>query len=352
MRECPGSTKRPLITVGVTTYNRPELLRECVESILRQTYPNFEILIGNDYVPSPVTFESLGMSPDPRIKIVNHAENIGAWANHNFLLKQARGEWFTWLADDDLIRKDFFAMFQTVIADQKIDAVFCNYESGPIPSPSFISPVTTGGPYINNSIDFLQKLAKRSIKTIGLYGIMRREMIVSMGGYLRVGNKVNFAERLFPFHFALNGKIAFINENCHFFRAHLGSPSAVQEDIDGFFSSTSQFLDYIERHYKTMIPVSLYSGIMLDTLKWMLRDCVHVVGRDRQIGVVSRVFRAFKSSVAMCQVHLKKGAWLGVLPFVATLVLSEAYCWQKADVKAKIAATWEILLHARSKLTV
>ena len=59
----------PVVTIGITSYNRPDLLREAVLSIINQTYINFELLIGNDYIKTPVTFNMLGIDPDPRVKI-------------------------------------------------------------------------------------------------------------------------------------------------------------------------------------------------------------------------------------------------------------------------------------------
>ncbi|MGZ9148858.1 MAG: glycosyltransferase family 2 protein, partial [Candidatus Deferrimicrobiaceae bacterium] len=39
---------RPLVSVIVPTYNRPEMLADCLRSILHQTYPNVEIIVVND----------------------------------------------------------------------------------------------------------------------------------------------------------------------------------------------------------------------------------------------------------------------------------------------------------------
>jgi len=337
---------RPRVTIGVATYNRPELLKECVQSILHQTFPYFEVVIANDYVPVPVTFESLGIPEDPRIKIVNHSQNIGAWANHNFLLRNARGEWFTWLADDDLIHQGFFEFFRAIHEEHEIDAVFCNYESASSPSSSFSSPISTPIFSVEDPIHFLKKLANRSINTIGLYGIMRREMLVSMGGYLRVGQKVNFGERLFPFYFALNGNIVYVNERLHFFRAHSGSPSATQEDMSGFFSSTSEFLVYVEDNFRESIPPTSYSQIKLDTMKWMLRDCVHVVGRSQSVGIVRKIFFSFKGSMVLCKRHLSDKSSFLIMPFVVAIVFSEAYNWLKSDVKSMLILSREMLLKA------
>ena len=38
----------PLVSVGIITYNQKEYLKECIESVLEQDYPNIEIVIGDD----------------------------------------------------------------------------------------------------------------------------------------------------------------------------------------------------------------------------------------------------------------------------------------------------------------
>ena len=94
------------ISIGVTTYNRNNLLKRAVKSILNQSYKNYEILIGNDFVKKKINCKSLGFT-DSRIKIYNHQKNLGEVENMNFLLNKSKSKWFTWLADDDFLEKDF-----------------------------------------------------------------------------------------------------------------------------------------------------------------------------------------------------------------------------------------------------
>ena len=54
--------------IGITTYNRPEMLREAVISIINQTYDNFELLIGNDYIETTVTFDKLEINKSKNIE--------------------------------------------------------------------------------------------------------------------------------------------------------------------------------------------------------------------------------------------------------------------------------------------
>ena len=93
----------PLITVGIASYNRPHLLYRAIESVKSQTYKNLEIIVSDNGSNNP---DVTGMihefsTHDSRVKAFIHAENRGAFFNFRFLLKEASGKYFIWLADDD-----------------------------------------------------------------------------------------------------------------------------------------------------------------------------------------------------------------------------------------------------------
>lgn len=101
----------PLVTIGVPTFRRPELLTRTLECIARQEYPNIEVLIA-DNAPEPNEAERVAASFRGRLSNLRyhrHEENIGAIANFFYLLREARGEYFMWLADDDEISPDYVA---------------------------------------------------------------------------------------------------------------------------------------------------------------------------------------------------------------------------------------------------
>jgi len=97
----------PSVTIGIPTYNRADsYLKEAVESGLNQTYPNIEIII-SDNCSSDNTEMVVKAFTDIRIRYHRHDVNIGANNNFNFCLKQATGDYFLLLQDDDLIDDDF-----------------------------------------------------------------------------------------------------------------------------------------------------------------------------------------------------------------------------------------------------
>lgn len=93
--------KQPLITVGITTYNNEKTISRCIQSILDQTFKDFEVLIINDG-SNDGTFQVLeNYSTDPRIQIINEDENLGAPTRHNQLAKLAKGKYLAKIDADD-----------------------------------------------------------------------------------------------------------------------------------------------------------------------------------------------------------------------------------------------------------
>lgn len=94
-----------MISVLITTYNRPALLRDAIASVLKQSYQDFEVVVIDDCSDEPVDAVIDGFN-DPRIRLVRNASNMGALGGDTaimrlFLQEHCRGEFFVYLCDDD-----------------------------------------------------------------------------------------------------------------------------------------------------------------------------------------------------------------------------------------------------------
>lgn len=120
-------TARPLFSIGVPTYNRKPLLLHTLRSIERQTFGDFEVLVGNDDVREELSPADLGIA-DARFRFINHVRNVGEIRNMNALLAQATGTYFTWQFDDDFYATDFLAgMHAAIAAHRSPQAVFSGF---------------------------------------------------------------------------------------------------------------------------------------------------------------------------------------------------------------------------------
>jgi len=120
------SSRRPLISGGVLSYKRPRLLSYALDSVARQTYPNLEVLISDNGSQSP-EIRSVVAEFSERCRGVRaffHEENRGAFWNFRFVLEQASGGLFIWLADDDFWSPDFVETLFLARADGRPSLVY------------------------------------------------------------------------------------------------------------------------------------------------------------------------------------------------------------------------------------
>jgi glycosyltransferase involved in cell wall biosynthesis len=93
----------PKVTVGLPVFNGENYVRQAIESILNQTYTDFELIVSDnasvDRTPE-ICLEYAAR--DPRIRYIRRPENIGGGPNQNCLVAEARGEYFIWLMHDDV----------------------------------------------------------------------------------------------------------------------------------------------------------------------------------------------------------------------------------------------------------
>lgn len=101
----PTTNLYPLVTIAVPTYQRADLLRRALLSISKQSYLNLEVIIADNCSHGDenqkIAFELKKQLPQLIYK--KHDKNIGAINNFFYCLRQANGELFMWLADDDEI---------------------------------------------------------------------------------------------------------------------------------------------------------------------------------------------------------------------------------------------------------
>jgi len=90
----------PRVSVIIPTYNRAQLVNRAMQSVLNQTYEDFELIVVDDCSTdnTPEVVSNIG---DKRIKYVRHTTNKGASASRNTGIRAARGELIGFLDSDD-----------------------------------------------------------------------------------------------------------------------------------------------------------------------------------------------------------------------------------------------------------
>jgi|LakMenE01Jun11ns_1017448.scaffolds.fasta_scaffold9849293_2 teichuronic acid biosynthesis glycosyltransferase TuaG len=95
-----------LVSVIIPYFNKKEFIFNCINSILKQTYKNFEIIIVNDECSddSRLILKEIA-NKDSRIRVVNNKNNLGPGLSRNIGIKKSNGEFLAFIdADDEWLR--------------------------------------------------------------------------------------------------------------------------------------------------------------------------------------------------------------------------------------------------------
>jgi glycosyltransferase involved in cell wall biosynthesis len=117
---------RPLISVGLPTFNRDHSLRRAIASVLTQDCRDLELVI-SDNASSDTTQRicSEYSSLDNRIRYIRQTVNQGASANFRTVLTEARGQYFMWLSDDDWLSPSYLSRCLSVLQESADIALVC-----------------------------------------------------------------------------------------------------------------------------------------------------------------------------------------------------------------------------------
>lgn len=119
------SNDRPRVSIGLPVYNGEIYLAEALDSLLAQTFTDFELVIA-DNASTDATGEicQAYAVKDSRIRYIRNPENLGAAANYNRVFELSSGQYFKWAAHDDLCAPEFLERCVGVL-DRDESVVLC-----------------------------------------------------------------------------------------------------------------------------------------------------------------------------------------------------------------------------------
>jgi hypothetical protein len=150
----------PLVSVIIPTRNRPHLLPRTLESVLKQSTENLEVIVVDD--GSTDSNGAVAAAVDPRVSVLRNPEPTGVSAARNRGIAAARGEWIAFCDDDDLwapnkLREQLTAADRAganwaYAGDVNVDDHFHVISGGPPPDPATVmallprcNPLASGG---------------------------------------------------------------------------------------------------------------------------------------------------------------------------------------------------------------
>ncbi len=120
--------KTPLISVLIPVYNAEKYVERCVKSVLKQTYPNFEVVIVDDG-STDTSYEILQKlaQTDSRIKLFKKENEKNISKTRNFLLKHKSGKYFCFVDSDDEIKRTFIEDLFNSLTKNNADMSSCEF---------------------------------------------------------------------------------------------------------------------------------------------------------------------------------------------------------------------------------
>ena len=117
----------PTISIIVPVYKVEKYLQKCIDSILAQTFRDFELILVDDGSPDncPALCDAAAQK-DARIRVI-HQKNGGLSAARNAGLDIARGEWIGFVDSDDAIEPEMYKTLYDIAVQENADVVVCNF---------------------------------------------------------------------------------------------------------------------------------------------------------------------------------------------------------------------------------
>jgi glycosyltransferase involved in cell wall biosynthesis len=220
--------RSPRVSIGLPVYNGERYLEAALESLLAQTFTDFELIISDNASTdeTPAICRAYA-ARDRRVRYSRLDRNIGGSPNHNRVLELSVGEYFTWGSHDDLRAPEHLTRCVAVL-DQNPGVVLCfsrvqeiDELGAPIPTPAhreFLANVGAHDPCKR----WRHFVHDRWVYD-PIYGVIRRDALGCTGllGTYAGSDRVTLGE------LALHGRFHRIEERLFCRRIHAGQSSRV-----------------------------------------------------------------------------------------------------------------------------
>ena len=296
----------PMISVGMPVYNGERFVEVAIQSILDQTYPDFELII-SDNASTDRTAEicsDLALR-DKRITYTRNTVNIGAAGNYNRVFALASGEYFRWANADDISGPELHSKCLAVLQEHP-EAVLAYGKN------RFIDAEGTESPGREDNLDLQQdRASERFIKfydSVGLtnviYGLMRSSAVAKtalMGDGSFPSADINFMADL-----VLHGKFIEIPDYLFYRRWHTGASSwetvANDEEVQKQFWNAGSMDFTIPTWRQRFADLRAIRAAPIDRQE--KRDLyIHVIGQmyRLKIQLATEITQAAKKGLARAQ---------------------------------------------------
>lgn len=276
--ELTKDKEEPLVSIITPTYNHEKFIGTCIESVLRQTYTNWEMIIIDDG-STDRTGTIIGKYKDKRIKYVKQ-ENVGIWNLHktyNKALKMANGDLIAILEGDDAWPN--YKLEEQVKIFENQDIVLSWGRKNTINDKNEIISLD-----LQSLKPFTQMSQEEIIKNLLIYNLMQpctvmidKNALLSIGGFIQYKN-APFVDYSTFLELSLKGRFYPSDRVLGYWRKHKAQVTTQQEtEITKAFMISVDFFEKIDPSIKKSIQFDINDKIQFH--EKMLNDQIAVSSR-------------------------------------------------------------------------
>ncbi len=205
------------VSIVLPVFNGEKRVSKAIDSILNQTYKNFELVIVNDCSTDNTkkVLESYALR-DQRIKVIHNETNLKLPNSLNRGFEEATGEYLTWTSDDNAYRPEAIAKMVIYLDEHKdVDMVYCDFDV-----------VELDGTYRSTTI-LMEPDELRFQNVVGACFLYRKELAEKIGKYdpdLFLAEDYEYWIKAY-----LNGKLHHISDVLYEYGWHEGSLTVTKE---------------------------------------------------------------------------------------------------------------------------
>lgn len=231
------------VSVIVPVYNTEKYLKNCIDSLLKQNFEDYEIIVINDLSPGNAE-EIIKSYNDKKIVYIKNKTNKGIGYNRNLGVKEAKGEYVCFIDSDDYVKEDFISKMYNYSKENNLDLCVCDYvnvdEKGNTLEEFNLSNFGITNYEENNKI-----LCEINLGPCNK--LFKKDMLIK--------NKIKFSEKLkyedlsfVAVSIKNSAKIGKINEQLNYFTVHKNSETTTRDKR--VFDIFKQ-LDIVRNEYKS-----------------------------------------------------------------------------------------------------
>ncbi|KON31407.1 hypothetical protein AC478_02855 [miscellaneous Crenarchaeota group-1 archaeon SG8-32-3] len=294
-------TTYPLISVIIVNFNGERFIEDCLASVLKTNYPNFEIVVVDNNSKDKSTKILKGFSVNPRVKIVSLNQNLHFAGGNNVGINCSKGKYLVFLNNDTIVSPNWLVeLRRSFDLSDDIYAVQC----------LLLKPNGKGIDSIGGTIDYCGKpipvnylwsqnetsaREHRLFYGCGAALAVRKTVLNDVGFFdpdlptdeidfcWRInlsGGKIIVAPRAVVYHFRSGAFGRKIDKKRVFF-GDIGATSAILQNFElwNIFAA----LPYVVAIFVTAVGYDLFVRRRLDLTVFRLKACIHVLKNLRKI---------------------------------------------------------------------